>query len=201
MGANVPDQKSRGSVHISIPTAKVSKSDSSYSSSLATTSAVTPSTLESSSTSFRSSISMSADREDDEHHFDRLKSTQVSNNRATRTDPHSSAFVEGVEKRGEREEGEMAARHSVVERQVLHATDSSSPATQSVISTLPPQPQGVGELSVSDLTPSEVQFNPEGETPATATSPKSATIPLQRTYFSIVLYCSLQVHVHVYVYI
>ena len=181
-GAN--EQKIRGSVHVSIPTAKVSQSDSSYSSSMATTSAVSPSTLESSSTSVRSSISISTVREDDD---DRSKYTQTSKTRATASDPCSSIFVqERSERRGMRgeKEREKVARHSAVEGQVLCTTDSSSPATQSVISTPPPpRHQGPGELSVSDLTPSEVQFNPEEETPTctTAALPTTVALPLQRT--------------------
>ena len=168
-GGTLKDPKNRGpSATVTIPTVRFAKSDTSCSSSMETTSVVTPG---SSNTSVRS---ITAGEEDS---FD--KSAPVSIGRREIG-------------RGEEERRGTSVRQSV-ELTVpgVYTADSSS-VTDSVVST---PNQGQGELSISDLTPSETQATiDEHLTPHPP--PPTTTLPLQRKSSIVTLYRAMSWELH-----
>ena len=141
---------------------------------MTTTSAVTPSSSMSFLTSTGSSVSVAAELEGQEPYIE-SKSAQMKETRVPGTDPHSGSFqpttVQGTKTREGREKvGENPIRHSV-EVTMPRVADSSS-VTESVLSTPQHQQQGAGELSMSELTPSE-------DTVEQHLPPTTATLPPQ----------------------
>ena len=100
--------------------------------------------------------------------------------------------------RGEEERRGMSVRQSVeVTVPQVYTADSSS-VTDSVVST---PHQGQGELSISDLTPSETQTTIEEH--LTTHPPPTTTLPLQRKCvvlpYTTMYMCIYRVLVHVYI--
>lgn len=173
------DPKRQPTVAVTIPTVRFAKSDTSHSSSMETTSTVTPG---SSNVSIKSSISIAAGEEDS---FDK-------------SEPVTSPLSIGPGKRGMgggEGEGRRTSVRQSVEVTVPHVCSGDSiSVTESVVST---PHQGQGELSISELTPSETQGTIEVHlTPL----PPPPTLPLQRKYMFVwVVFLSFLLLIYTYI--
>lgn len=185
--ADVPDPSVR--LHVTIPTMKYTESDYSYSSSMATTSVTTPSSL---GNSLSMSGCSSAGVEDREHvsrpHSDKLKSatTEKIIGPTTQSDNvpnvnHGVGTTIGVE-RWKKESSRQPMTEGKVPQDLESSMDSVASPTSFHHHHQQRQQQqhvmGGGELSVSDLTPSEIQYSTE-QTPV---SQPPAVLPLQCMY-------------------
>ena len=156
-----PNQKAHKSVHVTVPTVKFNETDHSDS----TSSVVTPSSF---STSIRSSISITADKEE---YSDAQTRHRVPFNKSSGPNNQLGGVSRGI---GMMKGGDELENESEL---TCHATDSSS-VTDAALSTPHQQPQqGPGELSVSELTPSEVHCSTEDQPPPQTTT---AALPIKR---------------------